>query len=667
MKKGLTRNITLFIALFAVLITMISGGISILMSRNAVQSEANRALSEMTNLGAEKITDAISNRLLILQEIANRSRTQSMDWPTQQSSLKSEIERLGYLDLAIVSLKGEAHYILEGDKLDLSDRAYVQKALAGEANVSDVLISKKTNSAVLMYAVPITNNGKVVGALIARRDGNALFEITDKMGYGENGYAYIINSDGVTVAHPNRDLVMQQFQPIEASKTDATFLPVAKVFQKVLEEKSGISQYNYNGVPLLYAFEAIDGTNWYLINTATEEEVFVGSVKLVKTLLTISFIIVLLAVIASWGLGLSIAKPIVRMTNIVNKQASLDFTKIDDPILVRLAHRKDEIGFMTTSLFEMSDNVRTLLVNVSDTAEQVSATSEELTATSNQSATASSEVAETINDIAQSAGNQAAYTSEAADQLKSLSEEIRTNMLQVEHMAVNTQEIRAMIDDGLSVISQLSQQAAKNNEASEVAFNSIIRTNESTAKISDASQMITSISEQTNLLALNASIEAARAGEHGRGFAVVAEEIRKLAEQSRSTTATIDQMLSSLNIDAKTAVNRMQESEELVKEQASNIDVVKKTFEAITSAVINSEEIVLSVGDASERMEGMKTQVSDRILSLSSLAEENATSTEEASASVEEQTASAIEIASASEDLSKMAQGLQEMISKFKI
>ena len=518
-----------------------------------------------------------------------------------------------------------------------------------------------------MYAVPITNNGKVVGALIARRDGNALFEITDEMGYGEEGYAYIINSDGVTVAHPNRDLVMQQFKPIEASKTDESFVPVAKVFQKVLDEKRGISQYTYKGVPLLYAFEPIEGTNWYLVNTATEEEVFAGSGKLVKTLLSTSFIIILLAVAVSWGLGLSIAKPIVRMTNIVNKQAALDFTKIEDPMLVRLAHRKDEIGFMTTSLFEMSENVRTLLVNVSDTAEQVSATSEELTATSNQSATASSEVAETINDIAQSAGSQAEYTSEAAGQLKSLSDEIRTNMQQVERMAVNTQEIRAMIDDGLSVISQLSQQAAKNNEASEVAFNSIIRTNESTAKISDASQMITSISEQTNLLALNASIEAARAGEHGRGFAVVAEEIRKLAEQSRSTTATIDQMLSSLNVDAKTAVNRMQESEELVKEQANNIDVVKRTFEEITSAVINSEEIVLSVGDSSERMEGLKTQVSDRILSLSSLAEENAASTEEASASVEEQTASSIEIASASEDLAKMAQGLQEMISKFKI
>ena len=40
----------------------------------------------------------------------------------------------------------------------------------------------------------------------------------------------------------------------------------------------------------------------------------------------------------------------------------------------------------------------------------------------------------------------------------------------------------------------------------------ILKTNESSNRIGQASEVIASIAEQTNLLALNAAIEAARAG-----------------------------------------------------------------------------------------------------------------------------------------------------------
>lgn len=91
----------------------------------------------------------------------------------------------------------------------------------------------------------------------------------------------------------------------------------------------------------------------------------------------------------------------------------------------------------------------------------------------------------------------------------------------------------------------------------------IDRLTEMTKQMESVMSIVTNIATQTNLLALNASIEAARAGDAGKGFAVVANEVRKLAEQTKSSTDTVGELLHDTNertVKLEASLNHIQEA-----------------------------------------------------------------------------------------------------------
>jgi methyl-accepting chemotaxis protein len=350
----------------------------------------------------------------------------------------------------------------------------------------------------------------------------------------------------------------------------------------------------------------------------------------------------------------------------IKKQAKLDFRFNDKAEFLKYKKKSDEIGVITNSLITMEENVRQLLVHTTDSVGQVAATSEELSATAQQSATASQEVAQTIYEIAKGASEQAVSTESSTKHLMNLGELIDKDKTNIDKLKDEYGNVKKLVDNGLSVVNLLTIKAKENSEAANIAYQSIIKTNESSEKISEASNFISSIAEQTNLLSLNATIEAARAGEQGKGFVVVASEIRKLAEQSTKSTAIIQEIVQMLHENAAAAVSKMKEADNIVKEQAESVRQTEISFKEIATAMNNAKEAVGVLDESSEHMKNRKDDLLDSIQNLSAIAEENAASTEEASASVEEASASTEEIASSSENLSKTAEELQQLIGKFK-
>ncbi|WP_077621808.1 globin-coupled sensor protein [Sediminibacillus massiliensis] len=106
-----------------------------------------------------------------------------------------------------------------------------------------------------------------------------------------------------------------------------------------------------------------------------------------------------------------------------------------------------------------------------------------------------------------------------------------------------------------------------------------------TNKISGIADMVTSIADQTNLLALNAAIEAARAGEDGKGFAVVAGEVRKLAEQTKSSVAGVSKLIESTNQKIWAMSDSIAQIKKVVGEEVEEVSETYQFFDHVVGSM----------------------------------------------------------------------------------
>jgi len=661
--KSIKAKLILYFSIIILLSSAVIGFIAINNASNAIIQEATSGLESIAYESAKVTEGRINTQKEILTLIANMEEIQSMDWLVQGPALQKQLGNTDFLDMAIVDFDGLARYS-DGSTAELGERDYVQKALNGEANVSDIIVSKVTNSLVLMYAAPIKKDNKVVGALIGRRDGNTLSSVIDDLKYGEQGYAYVVNSQGIVVGHKDRDKVFDQYNPIEEAITDKSQQSVATLFETIITDLKGVSDYHFNGNDMFAGFTPIEGSDWVLVVAANNDEMLSALPKMRQVIIILIAIVLLVSIGATFIIGNSIAGPIVLAVQHLHGISELDLTRdFPEAFLIR----KDEVGLLAKALEVLTNNLKQIVSEIDRSSGQVAATSEELTATTQQSASSAEEVSLTVEEIAKGASEQAINTEVGASKAMLLGEAVEIDLGHVTDLNTSSQLVTSTVKEGLIEIENLSKITVESNNANKEIYDVILKTSESSDKIGQVTHIIASIADQTNLLALNAAIEAARAGEAGRGFAVVADEIRKLAGQSADSTANINQIVNDLQKNSQDAVKTMERVSAIVEEQANSVEQNKDKYMLIAQAMRDSENDIKALNLSSSEMAEMKNEILATLQNLSAIAEENSAATEEVTSSMEEQSASVEEIASASEDLSTLAQDLQLVIRRFKL
>jgi methyl-accepting chemotaxis protein len=650
------------------------GGLSIFLSGDAIQSEAEKAITTAAVEASKLLRSSLDEQMTYIASIAHRSiiLDEAISLEEKSRILFEEAQRAGYDYFGFADKNGGAVvFDGQGTQTNIKEREYFQKALSGSVTVSDVLISSVTGEPMVVFAAPVIKNGVVEGVLYGRRDAFAISEIGKEVNYGETGYVYVMNRQSTIMGHPSEELVISQFNLINALRedTDPQALVLLDLFENhILSGSVGLGEYPLDGIDMMVGYAPIEGTNWIAIIEVHKSEIFEGIDKLIILLLIITAIIIIVGMLVTYIVSNNISKPIVDLTGAIEKVSNYDLTTDEKANIIKYKKRKDEIGKITNAIELMQQNFIELIKHSGQVSEQVALAAQELTASSQESATVSDEVARAIEEIAKGASDQAQDVEKGAHAMEDMNALIEKDQGYMQELNLAANDVTHLKDEGINTIKILVDKTEDNNKAIEEVAEVIARTDEGAKEIEVASQMIQSIADQTNLLALNAAIEAARAGDAGRGFAVVAEEIRNLAEQSNKFTDDIRKIIQDLAIKTKDAVRTIENiKEDIVPAQVESVEASQQKFEGISNAIEVTKQIILKLNESGNSMGNMKIQMMETIQSLSAIAEENASSTEEVAASVEEQAAGIEEIANASHGLAVLAQDLNALIKKFKI
>lgn len=126
----------------------------------------------------------------------------------------------------------------------------------------------------------------------------------------------------------------------------------------------------------------------------------------------------------------------------------------------------------------------------------------------------------------------------------------------------------------------------KTVESASVAINEI---NESAEEVKQIVGAIGSIAATINLLGMNAAIEAAHAGAAGRGFAVVANEIRKLAEETGSSSKLIMERIETMAVRTTRGLGQFKEVREELDRILEGVARTDDLIAHITQAAVEQD------------------------------------------------------------------------------
>ncbi len=500
-----------------------------------------------------------------------------------------------------IAADGNSYYD-SGKRGNHSERGYYKRIIAGEEQVvNNPTVAKATGKVSVMFVKAARDaDGTLVGMFVGVVGMDYLNDLVSGIKIGDMGFGFMLDGQGVVIAHPNQELVMQK-NFITADDANEETKAMA---QNMIDGKRDSAEVSFveNGmtIKIFASYGNIPGTPWSIAIAvpfkqlhATADRLrmvliagnaILGLIVLFVTAITIHFTIrplrgVVSAIedIASGNADLT--KRLDSKTNneigqVVN--GFNDFVAKLQDIVSRIKLSKDNLSTVDTDLEagisdtergieEIVKNIEAVKVSINEQSQSVQSTSSGVT-----------QISSNIDSLEAMILNQSHGVTQASSAVEEMIGNIASVNTSVEKLTQSFITLRDNASDGIS------KQNSVNEKIEQIEIESEM--------LQEANIAIAAIAEQTNLLAMNAAIEAAHAGEAGKGFSVVADEIRKLSETSSEQSKTIGAQLSKIKDSITEVSNSSADSSQAFQSVSENIQATDELVRQIKSAMDEQQE-----------------------------------------------------------------------------
>lgn len=532
--------------------------------------------------------------------------------------------------------------------MNIAAEDFFRRAYEGETLLSTTY--SDTNGNLRIFVCTPGSGTKSVFMIVL--DGMTLRNMIRDIVIGETGNVFVLDKDGAMIANVREEMVKKRDNYIEIAKMDETAASMGAVYTKMAAGESGVSEYEFKGVPRIAAYLPIDGSDGWSVGGVAPKAEMTSSIGLSVVGMSVSSAAVMvLAILITVRLSHGIAAPIRNVSERIRLLAGGDLhTQVPQ------VKGKDETGQLAEAAQSIVDNLSSIINDLSwglselakgnftvdsrvkelyvgdyeplaismySIINHLAATLEEINMASEQVSSGSEQVAAGAQALSQGAAQQASAIEELTATINDVSNRVSEN-------AANAKNVKATVGEVGGKLLESNQRMLQMTEAMD----------EITIVSTDIGKIIKAIEDiafQTNILALNATMEAARAGSAGRGFAVVAGEVRSLAgkssEASKSTAELIQRSLQ--------AVTR---GSQIAGETADSLSAVVEGTREITGQIDQ-------IAAASEEQSSSIAQITQGMEQISSVVKTNSATAEESAA--------------ASQELSSQAQMLSELVGSF--